>query len=100
MTTAADSQAQYHIKYSARTFPHPEETAAISAESGTASVRTLTRCLSSVSNAAGYRLTVIAGAARYDKDRQPGETVTPEEDADSVKRLEKLRKRQAKGKAE
>lgn len=64
------------------------------------SVRTLTRCLSSVSYAVGYRLTIIAGVARYDKDGQPCGTVTPEEEADSVKRLEKLRKRQAKGKAE
>lgn len=64
------------------------------------SVRTLTRCLSSISYAGGYRLTVIAGAARYDKDGHSCGTVTPEEEADSVKRLEKLRKRQAKGKAE
>ncbi|WP_274371691.1 ProQ/FINO family protein [Morganella morganii] len=60
------------------------------------SVRTLTRCLSSVSYAGGYRLTVIAGAVRYDKDGQPSGTVTPEEDADSVLRMEKLRKQQVK----
>lgn len=64
------------------------------------SVRTLTRCLSSVSYAGGYRLTVVAGAARYDKDGRQCGTVTPEEEADSVKRLEKLRKRQAKGKSD
>lgn len=63
------------------------------------SVRTLTRSLSSVSYAGGYRLTVVAGAARYDKDGRQCGTVTPEEEADSMKRLEKLRKRQAKGKA-
>ncbi|HED3891761.1 TPA: conjugal transfer protein [Morganella morganii] len=60
------------------------------------SVRTLTRCLSSVSYVGGYRLTVIAGAARYDKDGQPSGTVTPEEEADSVLRMEKLRKQQVK----
>lgn len=58
------------------------------------SVRTLTRCLSSISYAGGYRLTVVAGTARYDKDGKPCGIVTTEEEADSVKRLEKLRKRQ------
>lgn len=56
--------------------------------------------LSSVSYSIGYRLTVVAGAVRYDKDGQPCGTVTPEEEADSVQRMEKIKKQQAKGKAE
>ncbi|HAT1515627.1 TPA: conjugal transfer protein [Morganella morganii] len=64
------------------------------------SARTLTRCLSSVSHSIGYRLTVVAGAVRYDKDGQPCGTVTPEEEADSVQRMEKIKKQQTKGKAE
>ncbi|EBW9216125.1 conjugal transfer protein, partial [Salmonella enterica subsp. enterica serovar Typhimurium] len=54
----------------------------------------------SVSYSIGYRLTVVAGAVRYDKDGQPCGTVTPEEEADSVQRMEKIKKQQAKGKAE
>lgn len=64
------------------------------------SARTLTRCLSSVSHSIGYRLTVVAGAVRYDKDGQSCGTVTPEEEADSVQRMEKIKKQRAKGKAE
>lgn len=57
--------------------------------------RELSRCLSSISYSGGYRLTVVAGAHRYDKEGQPCGTVTPEEEADSVQRLEKIRKRHA-----
>ncbi|KJF76364.1 hypothetical protein UA45_19020 [Morganella morganii] len=64
------------------------------------SARTLTRCLSSVSHSIGYRLTVVAGAVRYDKDGLPCGTVTPEEEADSVQRMEKIKKQQTKGTAE
>ncbi|WP_156341103.1 hypothetical protein [Morganella sp. EGD-HP17] len=58
-------------------------------------MQTLTLSLSSVSYAGGYRLTVIAGAARYDKDGHSCGTVTPKEEADSVKRLKALQKGQA-----
>lgn len=59
------------------------------------SVKTLTRALSAISFAGGYRLTIVTGATRFDKDGQPAGIITAEEEAHSVARIEKIRKQQA-----
>lgn len=59
------------------------------------SVKTLTRALSAISFSGGYRLTIVTGATRFDKDGQPAGSVTAEEEAHSVERIDKIRKRQA-----
>lgn len=60
------------------------------------SYKKLKRSLAAISHSVKYRTTIMLGAVRYDKDGQPNGTVTEQDVADTLKRIQKLAKQQSR----